>query len=103
MPEGIHKTTCCISVHPINFLLNLPAYELGYRDKGDGWGYLVSGRPLHANEQRVPELHMARVRIVVRVEDMHGRQAEDERWVMVRSSSPAVDAGTPGTAVDAGI
>ena len=86
--------------------LQFPPYVLGYRDDGDGWYVLPSGRILQLVEVEVPRLYGTRVRIGVRVEDVLGATGSDERWVrviegQVADSDAGVDAATLD--VDAGI
>jgi hypothetical protein len=74
--------------------LELPPYALGYRDRGDEWNYLPSGRFLRLSDDAVPRLWGARVRIRVDVQDANGVAAWDERWIVAVPDS-TVDAGVP--------
>lgn len=73
--------------------LSLPPYALGYRDIGDEWLYLPSGRFLRLIEAEVQRLFGTRVRIRVEVEDADGNTASDERWIVAVPETVAADAG----------
>lgn len=60
----------------------VPPYILGYRDEGDDWHYLPSGRLLIIEEERVASLFGQRVLIQIHVRDAHGRVAMDQAWVV---------------------
>ena len=63
--------------------LMLPPYALGFRDLGDDWWYLPSGRFLRVENDLAPLLIGTRLRIEVFIEDADGAIARDQRWVTV--------------------
>ncbi len=87
---------------------NLPAYQLGYEDLGDGFFYLASGRLLIMREEHVSAVIGSEVVIRLEVEDASGRRGVDERTLTVVEAPPfdAPDAGPgpdAGELVDAGV
>ena len=62
---------------------------VGYEDVGDGWHALASGRIVRIANDRVPALYGTEVRIQLRIDDVHGRVAQDEVRVI------AVEYGLP--------
>ena len=80
---------------------NLPPYQLGYEDPGDGFFYLASGRLLILREEFVTDLLESEVLIRLTVVDASGKRGVDERTLQVVEAAPIdrPDAGVP----DAGI
>jgi len=86
---------------------DFPPYRLGYKDDGNGWFELPSGRILQVLEEVVPQLYGSRVRITVQVEDTLGASGRDERWVHViegplADGDAGVNDGDAGSDGDAG-
>lgn len=79
--------------------LMLPPYALGYRDGGDGWQYLPSGRLLRTDEALVAPLFGNPVLIRVDAWDPSGRHGSDQRWIIAVEEVAEPDGGVPDSGV----
>jgi hypothetical protein len=80
-----------------------PPYRLGYEQVSDGVYALPGGHIIQVEEEFVPALVGARVKIRVELEDATGARVTDERWVVaVSDAGPEADAGPPAAAAEIG-
>jgi hypothetical protein len=82
-----------------------PPYRLGYEQVSDGVYALPGGHIIQVEEEFVPALVGARVKIRVELEDATGARVTDERWVMAvpdGGPDPEADAGPPAASAEIG-
>jgi hypothetical protein len=82
-----------------------PPYRLGYEEVGGGVFTLPGGHIIQVEEEFVPSLYGARVRIRVELEDQTGARVSDERWVVAIDDGgpdPRFDGGPPVASVEIG-
>lgn len=88
---------------------NVPPYRLGYKEHGDGWYTLTSGRILQLDQTLVIEENLAAeilgqdVQLRVHIRDARGDEASDEVWVVPTSDATPDAIPDAGLFIDAGV
>jgi hypothetical protein len=69
-----------------------PPFRLGFGQGDESFYYLETGRLLFLNDSDVPMLYGQAVRLTVKVVDIAGREATDERTVLAQETGAPADA-----------